>query len=439
MFSDGAIVVAEDNNVRKANKKEISDFLKTASEEQTSKYLTGLFPKEHEGNKLTHVMLEKENGYAYGKYADTSKLLKIKVLAQSQAKQTEPVNSVEKSDPDLEIPRDESKGKPQEFKAREDVNSPAEVRKDNYKVGPDSKNLHTNKVPRDKSGDGLDGESVSFEKENALEATSGKPDTYVQEYSENEKPESAGSKENHVAASTKPLNVKVKHAGENLHLNLVAKKEEDKKEDEKENKNDHKTDDKKDEKKDKSKKNLPPWLKKDKDEDEDDSEKTGEEKDASTNEVVELNKKLAEVTKELQKLEREINNRKVAEARREAAIGLVLAYRDRQPEKYVTAESFNSKVTEISKKMSVEAIDSALEEFGTLILAETERQKKVAQTQTGNEPVSLSHSLTFPHSNYKFASDSADSNDLASILMSNTTLGRKVANMDLYHQDQSNE
>jgi hypothetical protein len=436
MFSDGTIVVAEGNKFRKASSQEAQSFLKTASDEDTSKYLSNVFPKEKDGNELTHVRLDKETGYAYGKYANTTKVLRKKIMAQSQARQTEPVNSIDKADPKVEIPRNEKKNKPQEFTGREDVNSPKEVRKDNYDMGPGGKNLHTNVVPRDKGGDGIGGESTNFEDEKGKDATSGNPDNYVQEFQENEKPESAGSEKNHaVAATKKPLDVKF--ASEELRFKF-AKDSDDK---------DHKNEEKDEENDKKPKKNLPPWLKdkkKDGDEDKKSDKKSDEESDEKASkdeketkaEVVEFKQKLAFMEKQIQKLEKEISNRKIAEARKEAAIGLVLAYRDRQPEKYASANAFNEKVVEISKKMSVEAIDNAMEEFNSLVMAESDRQKKIAQSasQLKQEGGSLSHPIVIPQSNYKFASSSHDTEDLASILMQNTTLGKSVSNMTRYHE-----
>lgn len=423
MFSDGTLIVAEDGSVRKANKKEVQEFLKSASEDKVVAYLSGVFPKEHNGNGLTHVRLDKESGIAYGKYANSSKLLKLKVLAQSApAKQTEPLNSGDKSDPDLNIPRNEKKGKPQEFKGREDINNPTKIRDEKYDMGKGAKDLHTNEVPRDKSGDGIGGKSVDFEDENGKDVSSGNPDTYVQEFTESEKPESAGSEKNHAVARNNS-EIKVKFASDDLRFKFAEGKD----------KEDHDSEESEDKKDEKPGKKLPPWLK-DKKDGKGSDEKAGEEKEAATNEVVELKQKLASSSKQVQKLEREISNRKIAEARKEAAIGLVLAYRDRQPEKYASAEAFNEKVTEIAKKMSVEAIESAMDEFNTLIRAEADKQKKTAaQSETRNGNPSLSHPVVIPQQNYKFASDARDPEDLASILMQSTTLGRNVSAYERYH------
>lgn len=432
MFSDGTLVVAEGKEFRRANAKEVQSFLRTASEEQASRYLSTIFPKEKDGNQLTHVRFDSETGYAYGKYANTSKLLRKQILAQSApAKQSEPTDSGDRTDSHkgesetFETPRNEKKSKPQEFKGRDDVNKPKEVRDGSYEKGQKGKDLHTDVVPRDKSGDGLGGESTTFADEKADGHESGNPDKYVQEWNKSEEPESAGSEKNHAVAQTnKPLDVKF--AGDDLRFKFA------KDSDDKEDHDNEEKDDKKDGKPKKGK--MPPWL--NKDEDGSDKEKAGEEDKETKAEVVELKTKLASVQKQVGKLEREISNRKIAEARKEAAIGLVLAYRDRQPEKYASAEAFNEKVTEIAKKMSVEAIDNALEEFNSLIRAESDRQKKMAKSADTlkMEGGSLSHPVVIPQANYKFASDARDPDDLASILMQSTTLGKSVSDITRYHE-----
>ena len=429
MFSDGTVVVAEGKDFRKANKNEVQSFLRTASNGQVQKYLSGIFPQEKEGKPLTHVRLDRETGYAYGKYANTSKLTRKRVLAQSApANQTEPTDSGKRTDEHkgesetFETPRNEKKSKPQEFKGRDDVNKPKEVRDGSYEKGQGGKCLHTDVVPRDKSGDGVGGESTTFSDEKTEGHESSNPDKYVQEWKKSEEPEAAGSEKNHAVAENKKA-LDVKFAGDDLRFKF-AKDSDDK---------DH-SDEEKDGKPKKSK--MPPWLNKDKD-GSDDEKASEKDKDKETKaEVVELRQKLASNQKQLQKLEREISNRKIAEARKEAAIGLVLAYRDRQPEKYASAEAFAERVTEIAKKMSVEAIDNAMEEFNSLVLAEADRQKKTAQSADTLKLKggSLSHPVIIPQQNYKFASDFRDSDDLASILMQNTSLGKSVSDMTRYHE-----
>jgi hypothetical protein len=121
----------------------------------------------------------------------------------------EPVDSIQDdkklpmsadSEDTLDVPRNEAKGKPQDFKARDDVNNPTEVRGSDYAFGQEGKDLHTDEVPRDSSGDGIGGESVTFEKDTGVDATSGNPDTYVQEWQDNVKPTPAGKEDNHATS-----------------------------------------------------------------------------------------------------------------------------------------------------------------------------------------------------------------------------------------------
>ena len=136
-----------------------------------------------------------------GKKSETS----TKKVAQSApAKQTEPIDmgDGESNGEKFDAPRNKSKGKPQEFSGRSDVDSPKKVRKDNYNMGPGGKNLHTDVVPRDGSGDGVGGRSVTFEEEKAEGATSGNPDTYVQEFQESDYvyPTPYSSEDNHATS-----------------------------------------------------------------------------------------------------------------------------------------------------------------------------------------------------------------------------------------------
>ena len=148
-------------------------------------------------------------GKGKDKMCDTpqmKKKTKLKTAQLTGDKQTEPVNSIEKPESNgegIEIPRNKTKAVPTIDVGRKDVTNPTEVRKDEYTLGPDSKNLHTDVVPRDGSGDGIGGKSVEFKPEKGEKATSGNPDTYVQEFQkENQiKPTPVSSEDNHLGAT----------------------------------------------------------------------------------------------------------------------------------------------------------------------------------------------------------------------------------------------
>ncbi len=118
-------------------------------------------------------------------------------VAQSNDRQSEPIDSISDKGK-VDVPRDKAKSKPEtKFERPKGVDNPIEVRKKDYGFGEKGKNLHTEVVPRDGSGDGLGGKSVSFEKEKGEDVTSGNPDTYVQDFQKNEKPTPAGNEDNH--------------------------------------------------------------------------------------------------------------------------------------------------------------------------------------------------------------------------------------------------
>lgn len=428
MFSDGKFVSASANGeVRTATKREVYDhILKLASEEEVIKTLSVVFPQTNKsGSSLEAVSLDKESGVAYAKYAD-SKVLKLTLAQSAPAKQTEPTFSSEKSDPSLDIPRNKAKAKP-ESDGREDVNSPEEVRKKSYEKGNGGKNLHTNVIPRDGSGDGLGGKKTTFEKEKADAATSGKPDTYVQKFTPEEKPTAAGNKDNHTAsagntpklASDGIVNLSLVEAGK-VPPGLQAYLDKNKKPEGKDEEKDEKPDDKS------------PFDKKKGDDDKKGSEKKDDSKDKKAEADLEI--KLAEAQQQITRLEKELQNRKLAEARREAAIGLVLAYRDRSTNKYATAESFNEKVTEIAKKMSVESIDNALSEFNSLVESEAERQKTVLANNKNNFNGISTTAVVFPQETYKFA-NVQDKDNLSSLFMKHTTLGKQVTGSQKYNEE----
>jgi len=128
----------------------------------------------------------------------------MKVEAQNyQLQESEPTDSGERAEPDPEVPRDKSKAKPETQSIvtdRPDVGNPKEVRDGDYDKGPEGKDIHTDVVPRDSSGDGVGGKSVDFDKEKADERTSGNPDSYVQTLQDRKDPTPAGNEENHAIA-----------------------------------------------------------------------------------------------------------------------------------------------------------------------------------------------------------------------------------------------
>lgn len=150
----------------------------------------------------------KDKETACGVTASSNPFVKGAQSNNSAPSQTEPVDAIYEDkiednsrETSLNIPRNNSKSNPQEFDGvREDVTSPDEIRSSEYDMGQNGKNLHnTGIIPRDKSGDGIGGESTTFEDEKAKGATSGKPDTYVQEFQESKyiDPTPAGKEDNH--------------------------------------------------------------------------------------------------------------------------------------------------------------------------------------------------------------------------------------------------
>jgi len=146
---------------------------------------------------------------------------KKKVQAQTApTQQLEPVDAIEEGKEEsngekFDIPRDKSKSNPEINVKRKDVTSPTKVRNSDYGFGQKAKDLHTEVVPRDSSGDGLGGPSTTFEDEVAENRTSGSPDTYVQEYQKQNqiKPTPAGNAENHATAS-KEVCIKIAKAND---------------------------------------------------------------------------------------------------------------------------------------------------------------------------------------------------------------------------------
>lgn len=402
IFSDGTFVTAN-------SKGEI----KKASQEEVSDYLVSLFPEKKDGAEITHVKFDKESGYAKARYS-SGKVYRKKV---AQTKQTEPVNSVDKSDPDAKVPRDKKKAKPEIDVGRSDVDNPDEVRKDNYDKGPGGKNLHTNKVPRDKSGDGVGGESVGFEEETSEKATSGKPDSYVQDFSKSEDPSKAGSEENHATAAKSDVKFATQ---DEIYTKLkLAEMDEDEEDKEQDEDPEEETNEKKTEK----------------------SKKEGESKNREIvaqlkEEVTSAQGELKKASVEIQELRKQIANRKIREARTKAATGLALMLRDRYPKKYFTAEKFNEKIEGLAKKMSVEAIETAIEELNSIRTQEAEREENIKSASKKEadmvKEAGATSILTVP-------TDENEEEDLASILAANTRLGKEVISMDKYHNSLDEE
>jgi hypothetical protein len=138
--------------------------------------------------------------------------LKVTVKkAQQSTNKNEPVDGVQ-TKKDLDVPRNKEKAKPEIDVNRPDVDSPEEVRINEYKLGPDATNLHNDKiVPRDGSGDGVGGKKPKFDQESGDKQTSGNPDKYVQELQDKNKitPTPAGNEENHATTGVNTASEKV--------------------------------------------------------------------------------------------------------------------------------------------------------------------------------------------------------------------------------------
>jgi hypothetical protein len=129
-------------------------------------------------------------------------------MKKAQKAQTEPVDGVQK-DPEIDIPRNEAKAKPETgsiTKDRPDVANPTEVRTKDYVKGKGAENLHSDVVPRSEGNGGLEGKKkVEFDVEESNKATSGNPDTYVQSVQETISATPAGSEDNHAVAKSNAI------------------------------------------------------------------------------------------------------------------------------------------------------------------------------------------------------------------------------------------
>ena len=95
---------------------------------------------------------------------------------------------------------------------------------------------------------------------------------------------------------------------------------------------------------------------------------------------------LKEALATIETLKKEVAVYKLREARQKAAVKLALAYKELTPEKYASLDTFGSKIEQIVKAMSVEAIETALEEIDTIrkSAAKNTGLTKEASLQDGN-------------------------------------------------------
>jgi len=416
MFSNGRIVaIDEKGQVRNASKVE------------ASKYLASKLPQEYEGETLQKVKFNPKDGCVYGKYA--TKGVKKRLYAATN-EQTEPVNSGDKANPDLKVPKNKSKSKPESetvVKDRPDVANPTKIREEKYQRGKGGEDLHTKEVPRSKSNSGLAGsDKTEFADEVADKATSGNPDNYVQKLVENKKPEKAGSEKNHVAS----LDIEIANEQEMYQPIKLAmedeKMDEKKKDSEKE---DNEDDNEKNIDTSKSKKDkLPPWLKKDKKEDEEDeSEKKDKEKEASR------------ISGELLEKNKEIESLKIKQSRLIESAKYALALLKFNPEKYTDEEAFISIMTSTAEKMNVDSIKVAKDEMESRRAEFDDRMLQIKQASLSEDFVNSeefkSDGVSMPfmfQENNRVKLASSENDDLKSILQAETILGRKNTEYEQY-------
>lgn len=405
MFSNGsAIVTNSAGEVRTASKAEIVDYLKT------------LVPSEKEGSKLAGVKYDA--GYVHAKYA-SGKVFKKKVLVaqNSSAKQTEPTNSGDKADPDLKVPRNESKAKPETStvtKDRPDVKTPTKVRNEDSKRGKGGEDSHTDVVPRSKGDSGLKGSSkTEFCEEEGNKATSGKPDSYVQEFKEYKDPTPAGNELNHAAKSGVQLRPE-SEIYDKVKIAFEQKRE--------------------------AKSDLTPWEK-NKDGATNNRE-AGSQTPQSNQKEAELLGKLKQAEQNLADLKKEINRYKLREVRQAGAVKLALAYRDMSPSKYASAQAFLEKVDHIAKKMSPEAMETAFDELASYQKEASHGQSlaktasNVVEEKNNEGGVATVFSGTVDEINPK-GEDQVET--LKQVLMSSSTLNKRANKFDSWKKDNSLE
>lgn len=421
--STGTAIVRENGTTRKASDAELGE------------YLQSIVPPVKRGAKLAAVKYE--NGYVFAKY-DNGKVFK-KVIAQNNStQQQEPINSGDKSDPDLKTPRSEKHSKPETkeiTKDRPDVAKPTEIRDPEYGRGGDKgAKEHKDGIPRSTGNSGLEGsKKTTFEKEKADKATSGNADTYVQKLYNQIDPTKSGNADNHATAGVNTASsdgLKIKSDSELYQKISIAK----------------------DDKDEKDEKTLPPWLKKDKKdkgekgeeekdgkddgkEDEEESDKDEKESEKEAKLVQELQRKLAETDKTIATLKAEVNRYKVREARQIPAMKLALAFRDSNPEQFPTIEAVASKVTELCKQMNSDALESTFEQVKAIKIANAKSNAGHVKTASIE---GASTAFSTPLETISEASGNAV-DSLREALMGNTALGKKVAQMEAYNNSIVNQ
>lgn len=418
MFSNGTVVVNEvDGNVRRASQVEVKE------------HLASLLPETYQGENIQAVAFNREDGCVYGKYA-TRKVRK-EIFAQQTPTQTEPVDGPQKVK-DTKVPSDKSKGKPETSKItkdRPDVGKPTEIRTKEYQRGKGAEDLHSDEVPRSGKDGGLKGGKVApTAEEKADKATSGNPDTYVQELGDCKNPTPAGNEMNHAAGS------EIKWESEstmyhNLNLSKQAK------------------DNKKD--------NLPPWLqkgdkksdKKDEDKDEkkdaddkkedcDDKEK--EDCDDKKEEKKEASENISQIKTALHEKEAEVATMKTKIARIEKAARYALALLQLNPDKFGNSDKFVETINQTAEKMDEHAIQIAIDELGEIFAERVKNQQNMQISAAPMESLwgpkdqgGLSTAIMIPQEE-RFNKSASNVGDLKEIIMSQMKLGKEVKSWEDY-------
>ncbi|MFW5852898.1 MAG: hypothetical protein ACOCUR_02615, partial [Nanoarchaeota archaeon] len=383
--------------------------IRKATPEEVAEHLASYLPAEYKGEALESVMFNKDDGCVYGKYA--SKKVKKSIIAQNATtNKTEPVDGTQKTK-ENEVPRKDSKAKPEIDVDRKDVKNPDEVRTKEYQRGKGGEDLHSDKVPRSKNNSGLQGkEKTTFEKENADKATSGNPDTYVQDFQDSEKPAPAGKENNHTAGSEIEIRPEAQ-IYENLKL---SKKEKDDSDD-----GDNAEKAEKSEEKSEKKRKLP-WEK---------DEKDKEERDAATNtetKVAKFEKEYKEAKAALKEKEAAISRYKLRESRRKAATRYALALLNLNPTKYATDNAFHELVENTVDKMDVNAIEAAVNQMETIQKEAQSLRSKKGDIDHADE--GLATAIVMPPAEQEEEAGI----DLKSVLMSGTKFGRMMDDFDAY-------
>ena len=370
--------------------------IRDATEQESVDHLASLLPKTYKKASIESVKYE--DGYVLGKYAN-GKVIRKQLFAQQVTNQSEPVDGPQKVK-ETEVPRKKEKANPEIDVDNKSVKNPTEIRTKEYKKGPGGEDLHTN-IPRDK-GDGAGGKKTTYEKETSDKATSGKPDTYVQDFTKSEKPAAAGSEMNHAAGT------EIKFRPENeIYTNLKLSK--------------------KDEKKD-----LPPWLKKeDEEEKEDEKDENEETKDEVKEAISKLEGELEIVKAELEK-EQTKNAKK--EARTKMAIKYAVVLSKINPTKYSDAEMFIEKVEKTAKSMTVQAIEDAIEGAEEL-KKEADKTKEKSIVKQANKEEKDSGLATTLVIQKTASFNQRDEDELKRVIQSGLTLCQKNADFDEYEKE----